>query len=105
MEEKEILKTFYALSDPIRLKIVKMVLKEKEVCVCNFVEAFKLSQPRISFHLRILKQANILKSRKEGKWTYYSLSQNNKVLNRVLDIIEKSIQVDFENIKCEVKNG
>ncbi len=104
MKEEKLLKTFYALSDPIRLKMVKMVIDAGEVCVCNFVEYFNMSQPRISFHLRILREANILKARKEGKWVYYHLSNENQVLKRVLDIIDKELKLDFNKMVCEVKN-
>jgi ArsR family transcriptional regulator len=63
-----------------------------------------MSQPRISFHLRILREANILKARKEGKWVYYHLSNENQVLKRVLDIIDKELKLDFNKMVCEVKN-
>lgn len=105
MREKELLKTFYALSDPIRLKMIKMVIDSHEVCVCNFVEYFNMSQPRISFHLRILREADILKARKEGKWVYYSLVKDNPVINKIIDLIEKGVKMDFNQIICEVKNG
>lgn len=105
MREQELLKTFYALSDPIRLKIVKMVINSGEVCVCSFVEYFNISQPRISFHLRILKDANILKARKEGKWVYYSITKENEVINRVIDIIDKNVKTNNYSTFCGVKDG
>lgn len=65
MTEKELQLIFHALSDPIRLKMVKMVLKHGELCVCNFLDHFNLSQPRISFHLRILREHKFLTQEKK----------------------------------------
>ena len=65
-----------ALCDSTRQKIMEM-LREREMCVGEIVEAFKVSQPTISHHLNILKVANVVKSRKEGKQVYYSLNQDN----------------------------
>ena len=105
MTEKELQLLFHALSDPIRLKMVKMVLKHGELCVCNFLDYFNLSQPRISFHLRILRESKIFKARKDGRWVYYSLNKDNEGLNRVLPLIDKSISENLDKISCEVKDG
>jgi ArsR family transcriptional regulator len=65
-----------ALCDSTRQKISEM-LREGEMCVGDIADAFHLSQPTISHHLNILKGANVVKSRKEGKQVYYSLNQDN----------------------------
>jgi DNA-binding transcriptional ArsR family regulator len=65
-----------ALCDGTRQKIMEM-LREQEMCVGDIADAFRLSQPTISHHLNILKSANVVKSRKEGKQVYYSLNQDN----------------------------
>jgi ArsR family transcriptional regulator len=65
-----------ALCDSTRQKIMEM-LREEEMCVGDIADAFHLSQPTISHHLNILKGANVVKSRKEGKQVYYSLNQDN----------------------------
>ena len=65
-----------ALCDSTRQKIMEM-LREQEMCVGDIADAFRLSQPTISHHLNILKSANVVKSRKEGKQVYYSLNQDN----------------------------
>ena len=65
-----------ALCDSTRQKILEM-LREREMCVGEIADAFHLSQPTISHHLNILKIANVVKSRKEGKQVYYSLNQDN----------------------------
>ena len=53
------------------------MLQEQEMCVGEIVDAFNVSQPTISHHLNILKVANVVKSRKEGKQVYYSLNRDN----------------------------
>ena len=65
-----------ALCDSTRQKIMEM-LREQEMCVGDIADAFRLSQPTISHHLSILKSADVVKSRKEGKQVYYSLNQDN----------------------------
>lgn len=65
-----------ALCDSTRQKIMEM-LREREMCVGEIADAFRLSQPTISHHLNILKSADVVKSRKEGKLVYYSLNQDN----------------------------
>jgi DNA-binding transcriptional ArsR family regulator len=53
------------------------MLRQQEMCVGDIADAFRLSQPTISHHLNILKGANVVKSRKEGKQVYYSLNRDN----------------------------
>ena len=65
-----------ALCDSTRQKILEM-LREREMCVGDIADAFHLSQPTISHHLNILKSADVVKSRKEGKQVYYALNQDN----------------------------
>ncbi len=65
---------FAALSDPHRLAILKLLSEsEGEVCVCDITGSFKLGQPTISHHLKILKEAGLVNGDKRGKWVYYSL--------------------------------
>lgn len=62
-----------ALGDGTRLEIVQL-LRGKELCVCDILEAFSLSQPAISHHLGILRQAGVVLDRKDGKWVFYRLN-------------------------------
>ena len=64
---------FKALGDPIRLDIVRM-LAGKELCVCEIIAAFQVSQPTISHHLKVLRYADLVLDSKEGKWIYYRLN-------------------------------
>lgn len=66
-------RVFHALSDPIRLRIVDLV-RGGERCVCELTEALALAQPRLSFHLKGLKDVGLLLDRKEGRWVYYRLN-------------------------------
>lgn len=64
---------FQALSDETRLLILEQ-LKDGEQCVCDLTEVFKTGQSRLSFHLRVLKDAGLILARPEGRWMYYSLN-------------------------------
>lgn len=61
-----------ALADENRLRLL-MALRNRELCVCQLVEMLKLSPPSVSKHLALLKRADLVLSRKEGRWIYYRL--------------------------------
>ena len=63
---------FHALSDETRLAVLDM-LRGGERCVCELQDALDAAQSRLSFHLRVLKEAGLVADRKEGRWSYYSL--------------------------------
>ncbi|WP_133830664.1 metalloregulator ArsR/SmtB family transcription factor [Arthrobacter sp. AG258] len=62
-----------ALADPVRLRLMSMVASHQggEACVCDLNDAFDLSQPTISHHLKILHEAGLLDREKRGVWVYY----------------------------------
>jgi ArsR family transcriptional regulator, arsenate/arsenite/antimonite-responsive transcriptional repressor len=61
-----------ALGDPVRMQLVDVLRKHAgEVCVCELVPLFDLSQPTVSHHLRILREAGIVGSERRGLWAYY----------------------------------
>ena len=64
---------FHALSDPTRLQILAM-LRYGERCVCDLTDALESGQSRLSFHLKTLKDAGLVKDRRDGRWAYYSLT-------------------------------
>ncbi|MDR3564057.1 MAG: metalloregulator ArsR/SmtB family transcription factor [Negativicutes bacterium] len=72
---KQLAEVFKALGDPVRLEIVKLLLG-KELCVCDILEAFTVSQPTVSHHLKVLRYAGLVNDSREGKWIYYSLNQD-----------------------------
>jgi ArsR family transcriptional regulator, arsenate/arsenite/antimonite-responsive transcriptional repressor len=66
---------FKALGDPVRLRLVSLIGAHQggEVCVCDLTTAFDLTQPTISHHLKVLRQAGIIDSERRGTWVYYRL--------------------------------
>src|ERR687883_379263 len=64
---------FHALSDETRLAILEM-LRGGERCVCELQDALDAAQSRLSFHLRVLKDAGLVTDRKEGRWSYYAIA-------------------------------
>jgi ArsR family transcriptional regulator len=80
---KKLLHTFKALSEESRLRIL-MLLKHGELCVCDIAENLRLTQPNISFHLSMLKDAGLIGDRKEGRWTYYSLNESDLFIRFLL---------------------
>ena len=63
---------FHALSDETRLAVLDM-LRSGEQCVCDLQGALDAAQSRLSFHLRVLKDAGLVRDRKEGRWSYYAI--------------------------------
>jgi ArsR family transcriptional regulator, arsenate/arsenite/antimonite-responsive transcriptional repressor len=61
-----------ALADPVRLQLVDVLRKHAgKVCVCELVPLFDLSQPTVSHHLKVLREAGIVDSERQGLWAYY----------------------------------
>jgi ArsR family transcriptional regulator len=65
---------FHALSDEIRLEVIDL-LRDGERCVCELTDALDIAQPRLSWHLKTLKDAGILSDRRAGRWVYYGLAR------------------------------
>ena len=63
---------FHALADETRLRIVDR-LRAGEECVCNLTDTLETGQSRLSFHLKTLKDAGLVRDRRQGRWIYYSL--------------------------------
>ena len=66
---------FKALGDPVRLRLVSLIGAHRggEACVCDLTTAFDLTQPTISHHLKVLREAGIITSERRGTWVYYRL--------------------------------
>ena len=69
----ELAACFKALADPTRVAIVNRLAAAEEACVCDLTAAFELSQPTISHHLRILREAGLVDSTRRGTWICYRL--------------------------------
>ncbi|MGW2814463.1 ArsR/SmtB family transcription factor [Streptomyces sp. NPDC001415] len=74
-EAVELAKVFKALGDPVRLRLLSMIASRDggEICVCDLTPAFDLSQPTISHHLKLLRQAGLIDCERRGTWVYYWL--------------------------------
>ncbi|BAY97956.1 transcriptional regulator [Tolypothrix tenuis PCC 7101] len=83
---------FHALSDPLRISVLEL-LRQRELCVCDLCDALEVSQSKLSFHLKTLKEAGLVNSRQEGRWIYYSLNlpQFNVLTDYLADFQNKSL--------------
>ncbi len=72
-EAADLAKVLSALADPVRLQLVSLVAANGEVCSCDLQEPLGKSQPTISHHTTVLVEAGLLRGRKDGRWTWWSL--------------------------------
>lgn len=98
----ELLNIFKALSDETRLRILKL-LEHGELCVCDIVAALNMVQPKVSFHLSVLKEAALIRDRKQGRWIHYSIDDSDMfkrfLLLSVLErIAEESVTEDSKRL-------
>ena len=73
VESESLAARFKALADPTRVAIVNRLASVAECCVCDLNAAFDLSQPTISHHLKVLRDAGLVESSRRGTWAYYRL--------------------------------
>ena len=85
LSTKKAVALFHALSDETRLALLDR-LKEGEQCVCELTDAMKTGQSRLSFHLKVLKDAGLVEDRREGRWMYYSLSS--RAMEELEDLVD-----------------
>ena len=99
MDEKYIAYSllFKGLSDPNRLRIVDM-LSCGELCACVILEKFQITQPTLSHHMKTLCDCGLVKGRKDGKWTHYSL--NEEMAQSTKDFLAEITSVK-ENCICQ----
>lgn len=108
--EKNLCKVFKALGEPTRLRIIK-ILSLQSMCVCELSEVLDMLQPRISQHLKILKEVELVKENKEGYWVYYTLDKEkfHNVWNEFISFLDSdliSLQgfeeecIRFSNLSC-----
>jgi len=94
---------FKAVSDETRLNIIDM-LSCGELCACDILEEFSITQPTLSYHLKILTESNLINAKKEGSWMKYTINQEK--IDEVLAFM-KSITSKKEDCickKCECKD-
>ena len=88
---------FKALSDETRLKIIDM-LSCGELCACDILEEFEITQPTLSYHMKILTESGLVNARKDGVWTRYTL--NLELVHSVNAFLEL-ITSDKESCICK----
>jgi ArsR family transcriptional regulator len=75
---------FRAFADPTRLRILNLLLEQKELCVCDLCQVLREAQPKVSRHLALLRDAGLVDVRREGRWKFYALAQAPTPLHRTL---------------------
>lgn len=90
---ENIVKFLKALSGSVRLKIVCLLYSKKDLCVCEIKEIIGLSQPTISSHLKVLDNAGIVISRKDGRWVNYNINPGldeelKEIINNIVTIFK-----------------
>lgn len=92
-----------ALAHPTRLRILERLRDESELCVCHILDDLKIDQSNVSQHLRVLKKAGIVTSRKEGLQVYYKpidpniyqlIDQLNPLLSKRLETMSKALRTE-----------
>lgn len=73
-----------AFADPVRLRLLNLLSRDREICVCHLHEALGLPQPTVSRHLAYLRKHGLVVGRKEGLWVHYRLAKPNSSLHRSL---------------------
>ena len=98
---------FKALSDPNRLRILKM-LEIRDLCVCEITEALGLSPSTVSKHLSVLRNSDLIWDKKDGKWVNYGLNKSSKdpFITEILRLIRDTITDDplFHSDKQKIKS-
>ena len=110
---RELIKVLKALSDEVRLRILKILQEWEKLCVCEIMQALDISQTRASRNLGILRDAGFVTDRREGVWIYYSISDRKineyhseliKLLSKWLNE-EEVVQKDKKRLKRVMKLG
>ena len=107
---RDLIKVFKALSDRTRVRLLKL-LQQRELCVCELMQVLDMTQSRVSRNLGILKNAGLVKDRRDGLWVHYSLDQKsfNIYVAPILELLndwlndDKAIIEDLEGLSKAVK--
>ncbi len=101
------LKTIGSINDETRLKILRFINENEQICVCDIETSFEMIQSRISRHLKILKEAGFLKVDRKGRWAYYSIrSPLDKFRQNILEEISYlDLYIPILNKGCKNVEG
>lgn len=97
---------FKLLGEKTRLTIIAL-LKEKELCVCDIVDAVGISQPGVSQHLRKLKAGGLVRETRKGQWIYYSLNTEGSPYAQDMLALVPSLKIELPSSDrcCETDGG
>ena len=102
---------FKALSEPVRLRILSLLLKQPSLCVCDIVNTLRLGQSLVSRHLNTLKQAQIVSAKRKGAWMHYQITENFKqkhphLIEQLthLAIQSNTLQEDLTNLQHRIEH-
>lgn len=96
----EYVSLFKALADQTRLKIVDL-LSDGEMCACQLLDNFNITQPTLSYHMKILCDSGLVKGRSEGQWMYYC--NNDDVLDNISKYLSR-VRFQPSNAKQQTMN-
>ncbi len=103
-----LLHLFKGLSDPVRLRIVHLLVQRGELCVCHLTDALGLPQSTISRHLNTLRSAGLVEADRRGKWVYYRMQESGAHIDTIAELIKSSavddelLQSDLGRVKASV---
>ena len=86
-EASAVAERFRALGDPTRVRMLNLLLRNRELCVCDLQANFDLSQPTVSHHLGILRKAGLVASEVRGRWAWYRA--NREAIRELGEILEE----------------
>jgi ArsR family transcriptional regulator, arsenate/arsenite/antimonite-responsive transcriptional repressor len=86
----ELAALFKAVADPVRLRLLSLIACHEggESCVCDLLDAFDMTAPSVSYHLKILREAGLISSERRGTWVYYRV--NPEVMARMSAVLAPS---------------
>ncbi|MHC4104029.1 MAG: ArsR/SmtB family transcription factor [Planctomycetota bacterium] len=90
---KDLISTFKVLSDENRTRIILM-LKIRPLCVCEIYEVLNIALSTISAHLKLMKNAGMIKDAKDGRWVIYDLARSTRFANGLIDSLEMELHDD-----------
>lgn len=105
----DIYEIFQSLSDPYRIRIVRLMISVGELCLCELSEALEEPEYKLSRHIKVLKNSGIITSSREGKWIYHSLVMDQMFLRSLYKSIiefpdsEKIASIDLEKFNNRLK--
>lgn len=91
---KTLIKVFEALGDETRLRMLKVLLEKKSLCVCEIMQALDISQTRASRNLGILEEAGLVVSKRKGVWVHYSANKNPGYCKNIETLLKRWLNND-----------